>query len=1079
MAAKDDATRIRIQNVQADLKSTSTCSAATVAALQELLAKKDEESAQKENVKVKVQATARRRAGTATATAPTDPLKTAFTPRDKYILATEVANTTLKTLADALRSPPSALNPQSSSRPNATPSDDGRKSTKPRLGHTKSASTSKRPLTERSVSQMTNMSLKPAPRRSSSYSSIITPGPDAGLVATAECARIAFAYLGTLEATKVLGKDSQELQLESGVLALIGKLVAHGLDSLAVKEMRSLKKRLDKYLGHDGVQQSVASVHAKKDQQRIVPQEKESLASLLSFGTVDLKSPALPLIANLQIYALRVIAKMNRPRTIEATWEHLQPSNVSSPANLLGYMAAGPSSEIKTAKQLESLTQTILALCPSVSSSYDEKPLQPSPETVLLLQQLAFKIRKKWWAMAKHQGNEEQELLEPFTKCLTAFTRRSLLLPNKKYSLAEALFTELVGQTSESATTGSQKTAHKVLSSLAQAAGLFEEALRWLGPTRTSSPSALNQTKQTTRLIRIATVSFEALSKDDAKLELQSSVTDALEALRGNLGGSTVDLDALFVEVNALRRAATRSLVTRHPTALEDPTSCSIEQVAVSIIASSVHFSARFIGLKQPEGADNNATHRHIERLTTAWKCTKSIIDSVLMCCKQVIASNEQWMEVDRMLQGCSHIVHRFEEEMNTGASFDQNDHNVLQALPIKLSNAYWAIHLQLRKMNFDQNSTIIAMQRSISLLQSRSLETRRIGLLAMKLEQLGDMFESMDRAVGSRSAYNQCMRAHVESDLSGLLLTSTSTGSLQEIFGGDGPFSIPGRVLKSHYRTFIRFGLTKPNDLAFFDDSKLPPGVRGALLEWQLDLYLRTLARNRHWDSSLNLSVATLIEQLQTIYLPEKYPIRRLRVLAKLFQVFQSHSNILPKDRLPVDLADLEVTEIGGTEDGHLVRFETHLVALCRFKMSMQLTTPCISTLKRCFAAWECLVQSASTWDALLVRVDDIEGWLQDIQACVEYLNAKGEEYLALSVLHLLVKVGELRRSSDASQLAMDLCALALQFLRLGYTGKAGKAFLKAETLLKHQTVSVEAKLRWHIAYAEYLARIGNTLKW
>jgi separase len=58
-------------------------------------------------------------------------------------------------------------------------------------------------------------------------------------------------------------------------------------------------------------------------------------------------------------------------------------------------------------------------------------------------------------------------------------------------------------------------------------------------------------------------------------------------------------------------------------------------------------------------------------------------------------------------------------------------------------------------------------------------------------------------------------------------------------------------------------------------------------------------------------------------------------------------------------------------------------------------------------------------------------------------------------------------------------LCALGLQFLRLGYTGKAGLSLAKAEALVTHRAPSTEAKLRWRVAYAEYLARIGNSVKW
>ena len=108
MAPKDEA-HTRISNIKADLRSISTCTNATVSALQEILSKKDEETHQKENVKTKAQATARRRAGTAAtaaAAAAADVQKQrtyTIAARDKYILATEVANKTLQMLAEALK----------------------------------------------------------------------------------------------------------------------------------------------------------------------------------------------------------------------------------------------------------------------------------------------------------------------------------------------------------------------------------------------------------------------------------------------------------------------------------------------------------------------------------------------------------------------------------------------------------------------------------------------------------------------------------------------------------------------------------------------------------------------------------------------------------------------------------------------------------------------------------------------------------------------------------------------------------------------------------------------------------------
>jgi separase len=170
---------------------------------------------------------------------------------------------------------------------------------------------------------------------------------------------------------------------------------------------------------------------------------------------------------------------------------------------------------------------------------------------------------------------------------------------------------------------------------------------------------------------------------------------------------------------------------------------------------------------------------------------------------------------------------------------------------------------------------------------------------------------------------------------------------------------------------------------------------------------------------------------------------------------------------------------QIASSEDGALKHYEAHLKALRDLKFSMQQNPPSTDIFQQCFAAWESLVNSTSSWEALAARVDNIETWLQDLQACLEFLNAKGEEYVALPLLHLIVRILELQNRSDASELIATLCALGLQFLHLGYTGRAGLSLAKAETLIESHTSSVEAKLQWHMAYAEYLVGIGNTTKW
>ncbi|USP82455.1 hypothetical protein yc1106_09729 [Curvularia clavata] len=1080
MAPKDEA-HTRISNIKAELRSISTCTNATVSALQEILSKKEEETHQKENVKNKAQATVRRRAGTAATTtaaaADVQKQKTyTIAAREKYILATEVANKTLQILAEALKNPPPTITARPPSKSKPTPTEDTRKPARARPGHAKTPSVSQKPLQERSASQVHNSPQKRAPRRSSSYSSFLAPGPDPGLIATAECARTAFTYLGTQEATKVLGKDSQELQYENGVLVLIGKLVAHGLDTMAVKELRTLKRRLDRYIGRDS-----GSELSKSASQNSGTTDKESLASLLDFAAIDSNSLVVPLVANFQTYTLRIIAKLKRPRTIEDTWEFLKLTNPSSPANLLLHTAKSPASQAKAARQLESLAQTILSLCPSVSSAEDVNTLQPSAEKVLLLQHLAFSIRKKWWSLVDHQGDKDQELSEPFAKCLTAFARRSQLVDSKKYKLAETLFTDLLGW-SDGATVSpsgapASATASKTLSSLAQSAGLSNQALRWLGSSNTSS-SKTSAAKQAARKIRIATITLDSYIKGEMKADLDDVMADALNALGGSLGGSATDLESLFAEVNALRRAATKFLVARLSKSSSGAGKLAVEQHAVPIVAASIHFLGRFLGNARPQGADAKAQSQHHERVTLAWKYMKGTLDSVMACCKQTINDENEWKELDALLQECSHVVRRFEEEVGDGILSDKEAQALISSYFIKLSNGYWALYLQLRRSRYSSSTLFLAMRRSIDLIESRDPSEQESGLLPTKLEQLGEVLEDLKQTEKSRDAFRRCIRSHLTAHILRQLSESAAKSSLCATFAEDGPLGTVARVLKAYHHSFLKFGIQQPDEIAFFDDDTIQPEARGVILELQISFYLRTLSKNRKWDSNLDKSLCSLIERLYELYIPETYPIRRLRLSIAVLQLSQHDPQILSQLVQISGSTSDDKTPVDGSQDEGLKEHRAHLKALRDLKSAMQQPSPPVSILKECFGTWESLVHSSSSWETLKDRIDDTDGWLQDLQACLEFFNTKGEEYLALPLFHLLVRIFELQKSADGSKLLSTMCALGLQFLRLGYTGKAGLCLAKAEALMACRTCTVDAKLEWHLAYAEYLLGVGNTAK-
>lgn len=71
-----------------------------------------------------------------------------------------------------------------------------------------------------------------------------------------------------------------------------------------------------------------------------------------------------------------------------------------------------------------------------------------------------------------------------------------------------------------------------------------------------------------------------------------------------------------------------------------------------------------------------------------------------------------------------------------------------------------------------------------------------------------------------------------------------------------------------------------------------------------------------------------------------------------------------------------------------------------------------------------------------------------------------------------------QLHLSKSLDDIIRAYSALALQYLRLGYTGKAGIVFAQALKHMKDTEPSTSIQILWHLSYAEYYARIGSVPK-
>ncbi|UZP41354.1 hypothetical protein NXS19_009170 [Fusarium pseudograminearum] len=261
------------------------------------------------------------------------------------------------------------------------------------------------------------------------------PPQSTGCLAVVECARTAFSFLrstiGSVQPTQT------DFQLENGMSAFIGKLLTLGFQDQALKELRILKRRLD-----SGVSKTTKPTSSEGQTAAQV------IAELLDYGD---KVPVnlLPVVTGCQFQVLRWISHSKKPHHIEAALPFLEESYLSSPVTLYERLGAKDKKETqKAARQLASLSQTILSFAPSVSSKEDqvatEIRLSPSPTSAFKLQVLCFKAQLKWWKMAGHRGSIDDDILSPFSRCVRAYTRRHPSANGPTYDLIATSFQQLM-----------------------------------------------------------------------------------------------------------------------------------------------------------------------------------------------------------------------------------------------------------------------------------------------------------------------------------------------------------------------------------------------------------------------------------------------------------------------------------------------------------------------------------------------------------------------------------------------------------------------------------------------------------
>ncbi|KJZ77047.1 hypothetical protein HIM_03368 [Hirsutella minnesotensis 3608] len=1044
-------TQAKVDAVKAAVLSTSSCTPATVVLLKELLL--PDESKAKPPVRTAKPAATTKSKPAATSKRVTNTTET-LSARDRTALATHVINASLKSLAEAAKPiPPSTPSKQNG----AAKQPPGARSLR------RSISAPLSPLQPRTLNRVAS-----SPNVKAKDSKNPSAVQSTGCLATVECARIAFSCLRSLKGPPQEGHA--DYQLENGMSALVGRLLALGMHDQAIKDLRVLKKRLD----------GSTPIAASKTTKAAIAENTPAacgIADLLDFGKTISKQ-GLATVTACQMQTLRLVAATKKPAHIESLLPALLESNPSSPVNLLSRVAeAGEKEASKAARQIATLSQIILSTMPSVSASEDavatEPRLSPSPTVVFELQALAFRTQLIWWKLANHQGNADEDILSPFTRCIRAFVRRQKsddkLVYQKLASAFDGIMQMIRTHKHQPATSDKSPLSiiYQVLGSTAHSARKFDEAYGWLQSLKSClDPEAEGSVRAYSVSARILAA---ALRRSSLGSDVEGLTRGVIAGLEGSLSGTITELNELLESLSAARRSAVGLLKN-----VVEPGSDSqlVPEELVSIFKDFVvrfpKFVRRWLGSPPAKDAGAKQVLQFDQRKQTVMQSIGQVLDAAFMVLKcDIQAGSDDWQLMDDVLQHCASLLESVSDPAMSIARADQ-----LGTYHVKISSLYFSKFLELRKTtNRSKDVTrrlLQALSRSVDAVKDRSLAEKEKAQLSTKLELFADLCKEAGRTEDAIRTLRSICTNMAEDGVLSEVAAALATQPPAVAWSKTDKASSLSRTLRSIAKLDRSW-----NDWTFF----LPETERAAVLEHLLQLSSSSSSHTqppRLHDASL----AALLR----IYTLEKYPIRRMRVLLHVFyQNLGEEAGILEiSPQLEQALEQLSRRDLA--EDSalsqfvpHLEAYHTSISAMAESEAELPLTP-----VREAISSWSKMAAACKTKNDLHGVIDNPDGLLEHLQSLNQLVGLRGDNKLQLSISELsiaLAKAIDAGTSAAASRdnLVLNHSQLAARYVGLGSYSQALKTIEQTRELVEqNESISRGIMADFYLSQAEYYSGVG-----
>jgi len=874
------------------------------------------------------------------------------------------------------------------------------------------------------------------------------------VTSTAKCASLALEYLRNHEKDAALQLPA--LQVDNGVLSLLDKCIGldshdEGLVRLVYKELRTLKERLDCYLGAKDeekktLQEDVSSATGIDDKQ---------VAKLFQFRSKPADKALRSLMIGYQLAALKFLHRIGCSRTIEESASHFWIGDACSPAHLMEEQATYEELREKTAVQLDKLSDILTTLCRSPGAEQENGRSRSSSKsdsvdrvTTIKLKLSALYARMMRYSLEKRDLDAEKELWLPLSKILDSLHRAEVSPSDMQFAFWSKFYQDTVSRLQRAGyglespgIRGSRDDVVDQMIALARNDNLYDESLSLM---RNRYADAVRNTNLSKSKLAFQTIHFArvCLSCNANSTECEGIARQAMKYLDSNIECSTTDLLHLFSEVSQLQRTAGKTFVDSTASDLSSPERSTDINTRCLIVFQAIKFLLWIIR-KLPQD-DEETEEISAKRKSVVLKEAASFMNSVLLCCRHQIASSDaQFKTLDDPLQDAIAVSNELE----------------IIGVKSRVSILYWSMYKSNSKD--PETAKLKAARRSVEVLQDAKIEEKTKGQFSVKLEKLAEIYAFTKDVAMAHAYLRESARYQIEIGALQLAAKLVSTKPLQLCERPD-ELDCLNRTLRALQQLCSK--AKDADQVSYYDDENLPNEERGLLLELQLNLALEWLSSSQHVRKAV-CQVDSLLRKLLLVYSLKDFPIRRTRVAVACLRARAFDFNSAGSNLNSELIAENSCTDYG--KDAGLRLYQPHLVATAKIYVAFFSDSVDLTSLRELLGLWEHCLDESKSWEDLAARVDDIDAWKNDLSFVADYLDMQNLSSLLIPTLSLLDRLHQLQIPTDVSFVVSNLSRLARNWSALGYSTKAQLCLDRVKAFLTSE-VATEAGLDWCLARSE-----------